>query len=825
MTQFLKFTRLLFLSGFFLLTVTDLFASAPLPGFIVKGIVLDSLSGKEIPYVTITIQNDKGVVKRLATDASGKFDVSMNTAGKFVMTFQSIGYQIFKTSVSFDETNPRVDLGMVRMAASDVKIGNVTVVASKPLVRTEVDKVIYSMEADPDSKVYNALEMLRKVPMVTVDGEDNIQVKGSSNFKILLNGKSSSMLSQSPKDVLRSLPASTIRDIEVITNPSSKYEAEGTAGIINIITTKKQIDGFMGNISAGADSRGGYNGGIYATSKIKKFGFSMNYNYSEQQRPANESTGYRENFLSTASRYSESKGDNKYSGKFQMMSGEASYEIDTLNLISLSFWGYSGNSTGNGQNVTRDYDLDRIVTRHFNNLTKSKNEFGSMSGNIDYQRSYAKPDKTFTVSYKLDNSPQNSYNQNEILGILNYTSYRQKTSSEASGREQTFQLDYCDPLSKIHQIETGVKYILRQNISNSDVFRMNETSGEWERDLSHINDLDYDQHIIGIYGGYTLKLKKYSLKTGLRAEGTINDGLFKSVKDTSFTNKIFNLVPYITLSKTLDKGQNLKISYTQRLSRPGIWYLNPFYNDTDPLNVRYGNPKLNAEVAHTFDFSYGKFSPVVNINLGLNASLTNNSITSITNLNSNGVSTTTYENIGKNQRYGSYLYGSVKVSKKINVNANLSMNYSILESNDQRNLQNEGISYNGYLYAKYNPWQNGTFSGNLGVFSSGIMLQGKSSNYYYSSLSYSQQLLKKKLNLSVSLSDPFRKRAKYEMNYDDPTFKQTTTSYYYSRMLRFNVTWRFGQMKSQIQKAKRTIRNDDLKSGESGNSGGSSGQQ
>jgi hypothetical protein len=281
----------------------------------------------------------------------------------------------------------------------------------------------------------------------------------------------------------------------------------------------------------------------------------MNYNYNESRRPASESYGYRENFLSVTNRYTESQGRNKYSGKYQMIMGEASYEIDTLNLISLSFWGYSGNSSGNGRSVTLDYDLGRTVTRHFENLTKSDNEFGSLSGNIDYQRSFNKPDKTFTVSYKLDNSPQNSYKQNEILGILNYSSYRQKTSNEATGREHTFQLDYYDPLSKTHQMETGIKYILRQNISKSDVFRMDEISGEWVRDLTRINDLDYDQHIIGAYAGYVLKMKKYSLKTGLRAEGTINDGIFKSVKDTTFTNKMFNFVPYITLSKNLNKGQ------------------------------------------------------------------------------------------------------------------------------------------------------------------------------------------------------------------------------------------------------------------------------
>ncbi|NCB08800.1 MAG: TonB-dependent receptor [Bacteroidia bacterium] len=137
------------------------------------------------------------------------------------------------------------------------------------------------------------------------------------------------------------------------------------------------------------------------------------------------------------------------------------------------------------------------------------------------------------------------------------------------------------------------------------------------RDLTRINDLDYNQYIVGVYLGYVVKLKKISLKTGLRAESTKNDGLFKSARDTTFTNRMFNFIPYVTLSKNMDKGQNLKLSYTQRLSRPGIWYLNPFYNDIDPLNVNYGNPNLDAEVSHTFNFTYGKFTPKYNFKLNL----------------------------------------------------------------------------------------------------------------------------------------------------------------------------------------------------------------
>jgi hypothetical protein len=321
-----------------------------------------------------------------------------------------------------------------------------------------------------------------------------------------------------------------------------------------------------------------------------------------------------------------------------------------------------------------------------------------------------------------------------------------------------------------------------------------------------------------------LKFKKISIKTGLRAEGTINDGYFKSVKDTAFTNRMFNLIPYLTLSKELEKGQNIKLSYTQRLSRPRIWYLNPYVNDSDPLNISYGNPDLDAEVSHTCDLSYGKFSGKYNLNLSMNGAFTNNSIQSISTINSTGVKRTTYENIGKTQRFGGYLYGSFKPGNKLSFNTNLSINYAVLESNDGRNLKNEGFNYNGSLNLRYNAWKNGTISGYAGYYSPGIMLQGQYGEYSYSSISVSQELFKRKLKILVTVPDPFRRRYKYENSFDDPTFHQNSVTYYHDRYVRFNLSYRFGQMKGEIKKAKRRIKNEDVKNeGDSSGSGGKGG--
>ncbi len=808
-----------------LLLANPLFASGPVEKYQIKGVAIDAESGKTIPYVTITAQNGKGVIKRLASDANGKFEFSIDSVGKIDVIIQSIGFQTSKNEVNIDAKNTKIDMGMIKLITGSEVLGEVAVVAQKPLVRTEVDKIVYNLEADPESKTSNALEMLRKIPLVTVDGEDNIQVKGSSNFKILLNGKTTSMLSQNPKEVLRSLPANSVKDIEVITNPSSKYEAEGTGGIINIITTKKQLDGFMGRVNAGIDTRGGYNAGIYATSKIGKFGFSFNYGYNEFRQPENGSSSTRENYISTTNRYSNSEGNSQYKGSSNFATGEASYEIDSLNLISLSFWGYTGDYNVNGEQSTSDFDTNHILSRKFTNINNSSINYGNISGNIDYQRTFKKPDKTFTVSYKLDRMPQKTDGINAIDGQLNYDSYRQWSKNDASGTEHTFQLDYYDPITKMHQIESGLKYILRQNISDSEILRYDAQQDTWISDASRNDNLDYDQHIIGIYAGYVLKLKKISIKTGLRMEGTINDGSFKSVKDTSFTNRMLNVIPYLTISEDLDKGQNIKFSYTQRLSRPSIYYLNPYINDTDPLNVSSGNPDLDAEISHTIDLSYGKFSGKYNFNLSMNGALTNNSIESLSTINLAGVRTTTYKNIGKNQRFGGYLYGSYRPDAKLSISTNLGLNYSVLESNDGQNLRNEGFNYNGSLNIRYTAWKNGTVSGYGGIYSPRIMLQGQSSKFWYTSINISQDLFKKKLTASVSISDPFRSKVKYETSYDDPTFHQNSISSYSNRMLRFNLSYRFGQMKGEIKKAKRGIKNEDVKSGGGTTGGGEGGQQ
>jgi outer membrane receptor protein involved in Fe transport len=799
----------------FLISLSALAQNKP-ANYQVRGQIVEIVSGNGVPFATIIFKNDSiKETKAQACDVSGHFSLNLGARLKYTLTVSSVGYKEFSIPVNITEL--KTDLGKLTMEQG-VELKEVTITAQKPLVKMEPDKIVYSMESDPEAQTNNVMQMLYKIPLVTVDAEDNITVNGQSNFKILMNGKSSSMMSSNFKDVLKSLPANTVKDIEVITNPSSKYDAEGVGGIINIITTKKTISGYNGSVSTGVDARGSFNWSAYLATKISKFSFSARYYGSQFIQPESNTAISSEYFNNSDYHYSNSKGSSSYRGLSNGFSGEASYDIDSLNLISLSFWGYQGSYNNKGSNETQYLNMDKEITRMYTNYNNSKNSFGSLSGNIDYQKTYKKPDKSLTFSYKLDNNPEKTRNLTNVDGIINYPSYYQRSQNEAVGREQTFQADYYDPLTKMHQLEGGVKFILRQNKSNSETYR-NDTVR-----LANENNLDYNQYILGAYAGYVFKLKKLSTKTGLRLERTWNDGTSKTFSgNTDFTNRLFNLVPYVTFTFMPKQGQTIKLSYTQRLSRPGIWYLNPYVNNIDSLRINYGNPSLRAEVSHSFELGYTRFTPKFNFSATSSASFVNNSIESISKVESTGATVTTYENIGKDQRYGLNLYFSYRPTNKLSIFFNGGGNYSKLEANNGYAIVNEGFSYRGFVGGRWTLWKDGSVNTNIGLYSSSIMLQGRSSSYYYTSFGVSQYLLKRKLMLSVSTTDPFWYRKKNSNESKDMTFSSLSKYTYRSQNIRFNLTYNFGKMDLQVKKARRGIQNDDLKGG--GNTQGGAVQQ
>ena len=291
-----------------------------------------------------------------------------------------------------------------------LELQGVEIVKQKSLVKSDVDKVTYNIEDDPDSKSNTVIEMLRKVPMVTVDGEDNIQVNGSSSFKVYVNNKPNQMMTNNPKEVLKSMPANSIKRIEVITNPGPKYDAEGVGGILNIITHGKGVEGYTATFSGNVSNRGA-GGSAYATVKSGKLMMSGRYNYSYNNSPRSYSGSSRKTIgnITDSSSDLESEGSSKYHGHSQYGTVEASYEIDTLRLITASFDIYGGGSKSDGDNqtfATSPLTHNRLYS--YNTARNSKNNYGYIDGGIDYQRTFSVEERLLTLSYKLSSEPDKS---------------------------------------------------------------------------------------------------------------------------------------------------------------------------------------------------------------------------------------------------------------------------------------------------------------------------------------------------------------------------------------------------------------------------------
>ncbi len=790
----------------------------------VRGQLAGPTDNDPLPYATISISREgasEKVVKKLAADEKGNFSVSL-PAGKYVFTFQFVGMNPLKKNVEVSTRMP-TDLGKIVLSESSTQLDEISVVAQRPLVKVEIDKLTYSAKDDPEASTSSVLDLLRKVPMVTVDGEDKIQLKGSTNFKIYLNGKPSNMITNNPSQVLKSMPANSIKDIEVITDPGAKYDAEGVGGIINIITDKRVDDGYSGSVGANGDTYGGYGGNAYLALKYGKFGFTGNASYYHHSRPESESTYIREDFAPNPENVLTQDGTNKSKGGGLFFSGALSYEPDTLNLFNLSVSRFGGDFSSTGlQNALSKGAQNYSYRAH----SFSEQEYGGVELSVDYQRNFKKKGEMLTFSYRFQQNPNDGEYESRFTDVTgNYfypEGYRRKSINDAGGKEHTGQIDYVNPLTNKHTVETGLKYIFRQNTSESDNTYFDVEDNTWKVDLSRKNDLDHDQHIVSGYAGYSFKTGKIGVKTGLRGEYTDQDIHFMSAKDTTIQTHFFDLVPSLTFSYQLGMAQTLRVGYNMRISRPGIWYLNPYVNDLNPTNISYGNPKLDAEQSHSFNINFGSFSQKVNLNASLSYSFTKNAIAYYSFIK-NGVTHNTYDNIGKNQNLGLNLYGSWTPSAIIRLYANANVNYTDIRSTNDNQLKNNGFSGEGFGGLMLTFPKDFRVGANAGIFSGRVQLQTSQSAFYFYSFNVMKSFLNKKLDVNLSASNPFAEFVEFSSTTKGEGFMQKSTFMQPMRSFRLSVTYRFGDLKTSIKKVQRTISNDDVKAGESSSQTGTSG--
>ncbi|MFI3286911.1 MAG: outer membrane beta-barrel family protein [Rikenellaceae bacterium] len=789
--------------------------------FTLKGIALDTTKNEAASYATVLLLSEGEVpVASSYTSETGRFKISA-LKGSYTLKINFVGYAPFSMDVEISED---MNLGVLNISES-IDIEAVQVVGQ--LITSDIDKVSYNTDMDPEAPALTALEMMRKVPMLSVDGEDNIRLRGESSFKILVNGKSSSLMNSNYQDVLRSMPASSIKRIEVITSPPAKYDAEGVAGIINIVTVKRGPEGVSGSVNAGYGSFGDWNAGVYLAVSKGKFNLSANIAVSEFVTPEINFSGETINKLSEDSYLQNSETSSEYRGNYQNVGLEASYEFDTLNLLTFSVSGTLGTTGSTGTSFYDLYSNMGVNTAYYSYLGSNSSGWGGIGASVDYQRSFANsPDRLLTVSYKVDYNPNDaSYDAVQSVSgsgefaieSLGIEGYERRADSKAWGMEHAIQVDYFDKITMNHQIEAGLKYTLRPSVSNSLTESL--TDGVWAEDLSLKNDLDYMQQIASLYAAYQYSLDNFSVKAGARAEYTVNDGEFISEVTTPMYNDYFNLIPYLTLGYKIDDSQSMKFGYTQRISRPGISQLNPFVEENTVI-FKSGNPNLEAELSHALELSYGIFKPIYNINASLSARYTDNAIQDVLTVVDNQLYSQP-ENVGENISYIASIGGGVRLwDNRISIYANGSGGYVKVKANDGTGQQNDGWQMNCFGQFSINAWKEGNISMYGGCGKNMVALQTDELFYWFHGMGVSQSFFEKRLNLNLSVQSPFAKYSKFSMSLSDDYMDVNFVQSQLSRSVKLSLSWRFGQQKGSVKRTNRSIENTDAVAESSSGAGG-----
>ena len=770
--------------------------------------VADSLGNAE-PYATVMIYNSDNSMKPVivnVTDIDGKFNDALASSGKYSLTITSVGKKTLNENFSITRQGV-TDLGKFILYPNGNLLSEVSVTAQKPLVSTEIDRIKYDMQSDDDSKTNNLLEMLKKVPYVTVDGQDNIKVNGSSNFKIYKNGQMNTSWSGNPKDVLKSIPANIIKRVEVITEPGAKYDAEGLTGILNIVTVDNAVfKGVAGSVNAGASVKDSYNGSAYLTTQIGKYTGSFNYGFNKSGGKITKSEFSSENRYMQSGITERSSGWNNYPGWFHYGNIDNSFEIDSLNLITFMFGGYYNASKTNGAGFNEMLDSRNNQSSSWEYSSNNcKNDYFDLYGKLDYQHLTRRKDESLIFSYLLSSTNSESSSLTEYKNIVNAPQLNlwQSQAGDMNFQEHTFQFDWTKPFGKGHKIETGAKYILRLNKSN--------TVTDYEKADKIESIFRHNTQVAALYAEYSYNTLKWGARAGIRYEYSYLSSKDKNERRNNFSSNLNDIVPTVSFSYKINTANNLKFNFATRINRPGIYYLNPSIIKS-PTSWSYGNPNLKSSRKHSLTLNYSFMTPKIILNASISGGFCDNMISNIIFVKDN-IKHYTFGNIGNEKSIGTNLYLKWQVTDKTDFMINGNIGYSDIRNKDT-GLKNHGWSI--YAYAMFDqklPWKI-----KLGLTGS-IYKSGVYDLYYRNgpcmtdySINLSRSFLKDdKLTFRITASNPLCcSKTRMEQQTVNGDYTGNAIYRYNRKNVYFSVSFRFGELKESVRKTNKTIENSDL---------------
>jgi ferric enterobactin receptor len=780
------------------------------PNIIFSGKVFDKSTNQPLEYATISIINIQSgkTINGCITNARGAFALSDIPFGTYKIDIDFIGYEMNTIdSLSINSNRRFISLGTIFLSPSVNNLQAVTVVANKPIVENKIDKIVYNAANDITSQGGAAIDVLKKVPQVTVDLEGNVELQGNSNIRFLINGKPSSVFGNNLSDALASIPASQIKSIEAVTNPGARYDSQGTGGIINIVLQDNKMQGFNGNLNVSVGTRL-ENGSANLNIRHNNFGINAFFSgnaqlksqvpFSMQRLSTDTTTGRITSLFQNGTSNFQRNGFRSGIG----FDWNISKNDDLTGSLGYNQFGNQNTSITNQEELVKDLSGNPFSDLFTLRNSDSRTRISSYDYNLEYKKKFNKEGQELDIVFTSSKGqPNTDYTQTQEYSGQSKPYSGSLSSNPGTDNESEFSIDYAHPVTENFIVETGAKTEFQRLHSIADVSVYVPLSDQFVSDPLQSYDLRYNMSVYAGYVSTTFKLFHYlDIKSGLRYEYTD----VRIDNPNTVIPSYGTLVPSVVFSHNYSTNRSLKLSYSKRIERPEYREVNPFINLSDPHNISTGNPYLKPEIGNNFELGFNSGSKkggnlyvalIERVNTSDKKNLTTFYPTYLIGDSTyNNVSVSVPVNIGEEYNSGIIASASYPVTTRLNLRGNLMLTHRYQVTHLSTGNINTGFRTRFNVNVTYQLPKDLVLELFINYNSAAKTLQGKSPQFFIYNFALRKLFLNKKASVGFTTTNPFNKYVKQLSTTSTVNSESTSTRNMLLRSFGVSVTYKFGKL-------------------------------
>ncbi|MFC2093666.1 TonB-dependent receptor domain-containing protein [Bacteroidota bacterium] len=810
MTYIRHFLFIIILNFILLISINSSFAQRGNGS--INGFVKDNGTNEPIESAAVSLYSNKdsSLVKGMETDNKGEFILADVPFGSYYLEVNMVGYNTaIVKGLMLNPNNKEINLETITLKSGITETEEILVEGEKSFIEFHPDKRVFNVGQELTTKTGTATDILSEIPSVTVDSDGNVSLRGSENVKILIDGRPFGLDGSNRSEILKQIPASEIESIELITNPSAKYNPEGTSGIINIVLKKNKDQGYNGNLSLNLGTGDKYTGSANINLKNSRFNLFANYNY-RLRNSEQTSSHFRESYFNNSISFTDQVESGNSRRNSHLLKAGLEYSINDKNTIGISSV-YSDRSHSRFENSeTKELDnFNNILTQYLRNNDEDEDGY-HLDFSLTYASKFKNPKQILTgeVSYSRSSENENLISRQTDIVPTNTTPEKDNDYEKDITNDINIQLDYVYPFSKDSKLETGFRSIFRNNDNDFRTEYYDYIQNKFITDTNRTNQFIYKELINAIYGSYTGNISNFGYQLGIRLEHTNTDGELVTTNET-FNDKYLSVFPSASVSYKLGTSQEMQVSYSRRINRPRLRFLNPFPNSSDPLNIRKGNPQLKPEFIDSYELSYLHYFNSSVVTPTIFYRQTHDDISRVRTLTDSNVTYSTFENYASSKTYGIEMLLNTQIFKWWNTNLTFSyFRAEVDASNIEQGLVNNTYSWTGRVMS--NMRFPNLFDLQVSYFYSGdrISAQGEIKPFQSLNVAFNKDLFDNRASIGLNFNDILN-TLEFNMDFSDQNYKEIATHKRETRTAFLTFTYRFGENENSRDRKRKRENNDD----------------